>query len=78
MAHSMIRLPNDTRSYADDSGAMATLASVPWFLLGLGAIAWERVSATWEDSTSRFRSQSGYRNVPVDEDAQVLRFADEE
>ncbi|KAL4245130.1 Vacuolar protein sorting/targeting protein 10 [Abortiporus biennis] len=62
MAPGTIRLPgSDTPRYSsyNDSGVLGTLASVPWFLLGLAGIG-------------------GYRNVPVDEDAQILRFEDEE
>jgi hypothetical protein len=73
-----IRLPGDGRTpaYRDDSGVMATLASVPWFVIGIAGIAWEWVLSQL-DSTG-FRSRRGYRDLPVDEDAQILRFEDEE
>lgn len=51
--------------------------SIPWFVIGLIGISWERlvaVSRPWFPSSSR----RGYRNVAVDEDAQVLRFDDED
>ena len=57
---------------------MDTLASVPWFLLGLAGIAWEWVASRFDNLTSGYRARRGYRNVPVDEDAQILRFEDEE
>lgn len=59
-----------------DGGVADTLASVPWFLIGVGTMAWSRVAnmSVWD----RFRRQRGYRHVAVDEDARVLRFEDEE
>ena len=58
---------------------MDTLASVPWFIVGIAGIAWEKLaSIRLPFTTTRYRSYGGYRNVPVDEDAQVLRFEDEE
>jgi hypothetical protein len=54
-------------------GALDTLASVPWYLLGLAGIAWEWVASR----VDRVRPRRGYRHVPVDEDAQILRFEDE-
>lgn len=61
-----------------DSGlhrALDTLASVPWFLVGIGRIAFEWISARLD--RTGLRSRRGYRNIPIDEDAQVLRFEDE-
>lgn len=78
--HRQIRLPdNANRESAgdfQDGGALDTIASIPWFLLGVASTAWSHVSnmPIW----NRFRSQRGYRNVSVDEDARVLRFEDEE
>lgn len=57
-----------------DSGAIATILSVPFFLVGLAGIAWERLMSHSSDIRGRY----GYRSVPVDEDAQVLRFEDDE
>jgi hypothetical protein len=55
---------------------MATLASVPWFIVGIAGIGYEWVASRMD--THLFRSRTGYRNVPIDEDAQILRFEDEE
>lgn len=55
---------------------LATLQSVPWYLMGLAGIALEWLSSQF-DTVAR-RAQRGYRNVPIDEDAQILRFEDEE
>ncbi|KAH7908483.1 hypothetical protein BJ138DRAFT_352183 [Hygrophoropsis aurantiaca] len=82
-ARGAIRLPGPDYSSMpyrsrSGSGALDTLASVPWFLFGLAGIAWEYVSSTAESASLGFRSRRGYRDVPVDEDAQVLRFEDEE
>ncbi|KAF8527216.1 Oligoxyloglucan reducing end-specific cellobiohydrolase [Gautieria morchelliformis] len=76
LARGTIRLPDRRGSFGDfsDAGPLATLASVPYFILGLAGIAWEYVLSRMPPLQSR----RGYRNVPVDEDAQVLRFEDEE
>jgi hypothetical protein len=79
LARGTIRLPGDGRpAYGGDTGIMSTLASVPWFLIGLAGIAWEYIATHLETSPFNFRSRQGYRDLPVDEDAQVLRFEDEE
>ena len=60
---------------------METLASVPWFLIGIVGIAWERLRDTRIPFLSNYlysRSERGYRDVAVDEDAPVLRFEDEQ
>ncbi|KAF8909112.1 vacuolar protein sorting/targeting protein 10 [Mucidula mucida] len=80
LARGQIRLPGDGggpmyRGNMDSgSGIMETLASVPWFVIGVAGIAWE-----WTVSRvgAGFRSRRGYRNIPIDEDAQILRFEDE-
>lgn len=75
-----IRLPGDGRPRfgASDAGVVETLASVPWFLIGMASVAFEVASEWVRDATFALRSRRGYRDVPVDEDAQILRFADEE
>lgn len=74
---STIRLPGDTRpAYGGETGVVATLASVPWFVIGVAGIAYEWVYSRADKYL--FRSRRGYRNVPIDEDAQILRFEDEE
>jgi hypothetical protein len=79
LARGTIRLPGDGRpAYSRDTGIMSTLASVPWFLIGLGGIAWEYVATRLETSPFDIRTRHGYRDLPVDEDAQVLRFEDED
>ncbi|KAH9941948.1 Oligoxyloglucan reducing end-specific cellobiohydrolase [Amylocystis lapponica] len=75
-----IRLPGgDTGPrFSRDSGILSTLASVPWFVVGLAGIAWGYVASTFDNVSAGFRQRGGYRTVPVDEDAQILRFEDEE
>ncbi|RPD60705.1 Oligoxyloglucan reducing end-specific cellobiohydrolase [Lentinus tigrinus ALCF2SS1-6] len=75
-----IRLPGgDTGPrFSSDSGVLDTLASVPWFLIGLGGIAYEWVAEKVDSLVVRLQGRRGYRNLPVDEDAQILRFEDEE
>ena len=79
-ACSTIRLPGgDTGPrFSSDSGVVATLASVPWAALGAASIAWEWVASKFDSVGTQFRSRRGYRHVPVDEDARILRFEDEE
>ncbi|KAJ6624911.1 Oligoxyloglucan reducing end-specific cellobiohydrolase [Mycena sp. CBHHK59/15] len=72
LARGTIRLPGDgTPAFGSHGGVMDILASIPWFIIGMAGIVWE-----W--STSRFPNRRGYRNLPVDEDAQILRFEDED
>jgi len=54
------------------------LASVPWFLIGVIGIAWEHASLLLGSMTGGYGERSGYRDLPVDEDAQILHFEDEE
>lgn len=65
-------------AFRRDSGVLDTLASVPWFVVGLAGIAWEWVTSSVESVADSWRSRRGYRNLPIDEDARVLRFEDEE
>ena len=50
---------------------------LPWVFVGLAGIGWEWV-ASQMDSMGVTRSRRGYRDVPADEDVQILRFEDEE
>ncbi len=76
-----IRLPGGgdarPRFGASDAGFVETLASIPWFLIGVAAVAFEAVAEWTRETTDKLRARRGYRNIPVDEDAQILRFADE-
>ena len=79
--HRTIRLPGGDAGRgplrsSGESGVLDTIASIPWFIVGIAGIAVEWVSSRL-DATS-WRAQRGYRNVPIDEDAQILRFEDEE
>ncbi|TDL26564.1 signal sequence binding protein [Rickenella mellea] len=79
LARGAIRLPGDSGSRSSQSDFMDTLASVPYFIIGVAGIAWERLSSIRLPFSRRpDYSRRGYRHVPVDEDAQVLRFEDEE
>ncbi|KAG6856320.1 vacuolar protein sorting/targeting protein PEP1, partial [Tephrocybe sp. NHM501043] len=77
IARGTIRLPGDgSSSFRNDSGILDTIASVPWFIVGIVGIAWEWVASRVDGMF--FRSRRGYRDLRVDEDAQILRFEDEE
>jgi len=73
-----IRLPGDggRPAYGGDTGVVATLASIPWFIVGIAGITYEWVASRVD--THMFSSRRGYRNLPIDEDAQILHFEDEE
>jgi len=78
LARGTIRLPGDGSrpAYGGDTGVVATLASIPWFIVGVAGIAFEWVASRVD--THMLNSRRGYRDLPVDEDAQVLHFEDEE
>jgi len=79
LAKGTIRLPGEVNrpAFGGDTGVVATLASIPWFIIGITGIGYEWVASRVD--TYFFRSRrSGYRDVPIDEDAQILRFEDEE
>jgi len=77
LARGTIRLPGDgTPAFGrHSSGVIDTIASIPWFLIGIAGIAWEWTTSHFQSS---FPNRRGYRNLPVDEDARILRFEDEE
>ncbi|KIK35041.1 hypothetical protein CY34DRAFT_26712 [Suillus luteus UH-Slu-Lm8-n1] len=72
MARGTIRLHGGDYSHGSGSGVMATLASVPY------GIAFEYIASSLESLSMGYRARRGYRDVPVDVDAQVLHFEDEE
>ncbi|KAJ2911663.1 hypothetical protein MD484_g8748, partial [Candolleomyces efflorescens] len=81
LARGTIRLPGGDAGRgplrsSGESGVLDTIASIPWFIVGIAGIAVEWVSSRLD--TTAWRAQRGYRNVPIDEDAQILRFEDEE
>lgn len=78
-----IRLPGgaDTRGplySSTGSNWVDTLASVPVYLVGLAGIAFDWVASKVDATSDGWRARRGYRDIPVDEDAQVLRFEDED
>ena len=76
---STIQPPGDSSyGYGQGSGVFATLASVPWFLIGVIDITWEHTSSLFGSAAIGYRSGRGYRDVLIDEDAQILHFEDEE
>ncbi|KAJ6485837.1 Oligoxyloglucan reducing end-specific cellobiohydrolase [Mycena sanguinolenta] len=85
LARGTIRLPGDGPAWGNrhSGSALDTLASIPWFLIGITGIAWEWTASRFRTT---FPSRRGYRrsltrpfrNIPIDEDAQILRFEDEE
>jgi len=81
LARGTIRLPGELNrpAYGGETGVIATLASVPWFIIGVTGIAYQWVASRVDSTLRTLRpGRSGYRDVPIDEDAQILRFEDEE
>jgi len=73
-----IRLPESNRQPVSyQAGPLDTIASIPYFLVGIAGVAWAHITSMRIPFVSE-RMQRGYRNVPIDEDAQVLRFEDED
>jgi hypothetical protein len=79
--NSGIRLP-EHGSYQrpwDEGGILSTLASVPVVVVAVSRGLYARVSSVLPGrSTGRYPTRGGYRTVAVDEDAQVLRFEDDD
>ncbi|EJT52393.1 signal sequence binding protein [Trichosporon asahii var. asahii CBS 2479] len=68
-----IRL-DEHRAYRDNQ-VLATLASVPYFLLGLISVAWgavERNLPSWARRDGGLGFRRGYETLPIDEDAEIL------
>ncbi len=57
------------------SGIMETLVLMLWFVIGVAGIVWEW---TVLHVGARFWLRRGYRNILINEDAQILRFEDEQ
>jgi hypothetical protein len=75
-----IRLPGGdySRPIGGGSSVVDTITSIPWFVVGIAGIAWEWVASRVSDMSQGSGARRGYRNVAVDEDAQVLRFQDDD
>ncbi|KAG8725549.1 vacuolar protein sorting/targeting protein PEP1 [Ceratobasidium sp. 395] len=76
-----IRLP-EQGSYQrpwDDGGIVSTLASVPVVVVAVSRGLYAQVTSMLPSrSAGRYPTRGGYRTVAVDEDAQVLRFEDDD
>lgn len=65
--------------YHQEASLVDNVASIPWFLLGVAGVAYAYITSIRIPYVSEaFESRRGYRNVPIDEDAQVLRFEDDD
>lgn len=67
---STIRL-QDHRAFGGSSGALSTLASVPYFLLGVASVGVAWISERIPFLQGLFASRSNYRQVPVDDDGEI-------
>lgn len=68
-----IRL-GEHRAYNGDTGAkvLNTLASVPYFILGVVAALWSQLENRVPFIDGLFRRPQPYRSVPIDDDAELL------
>jgi hypothetical protein len=77
-----VRLGGGRGGRGGGSGVLETIASVPWFVVGIAGVAWEWATDRVERLSGQYGGgygrRSAYRNVAVDEDAQPLRFEDED
>lgn len=61
------------------NGALETLASVPWFIVGIGGVVWEWASNLRIPFVSeRLARRSGYRALALDDDAALLNDYEDE
>jgi hypothetical protein len=67
-----IRL-GEHRAYGSGTGSVLnTLASVPYFILGVCSALWSAVEMRVPFIQDLFRRRSPYRAVPMDDDAELL------
>ena len=60
---------------------MEILVSIPWFIIGVvgAVVAWGKsVEIPWLSDRLRRSSRNGYRNVHLDDDAELLRDYDDD
>ncbi|KAG2093136.1 uncharacterized protein F5147DRAFT_755284 [Suillus discolor] len=74
MARGAIHLSEDDDSPQSGPGVLATMASVPWFLLGLLGVAFKYA----RDVSQGYRARRKCGAVSLDEDTQVLHIEDRE
>ncbi|ORY35539.1 hypothetical protein BCR39DRAFT_567933 [Naematelia encephala] len=74
-----IRL-GDHRAFGSDasSGALSTLASVPYFLIGVAQASWAWVVRKVPVLEDLFGRRMPYRQVPLDDDAEILATYEDE
>lgn len=74
-----IRLPEVGEG--SNSSAVEILVSIPWFVIGVvgAVVAWGKsVEIPWLSDRLRRSSRNGYRNVHLDDDAELLRDYDDD
>ena len=74
-----IRL-GDHRAFAGEagSGAFSTIASVPYFLIGVSQAGWAWVVQKVPFLEDLFARRAPFRQVPLDDDAEVLATYEDE
>lgn len=70
--HGQIRLGEHRAFGGGDSSVLNTLASIPYFLLGVLSAAWAVAERRSPALGRLFRRRQPYRSVPVDDDAELL------
>lgn len=66
-----IRL-GEHRAFGGDSKLLNTIASVPYFILGVLSAAWALAERRSPVLSRLFKRRQPYRSVPVDDDAELL------
>lgn len=62
-----IRL-GEHRAFGGSSGALSTLASIPFFLIGVASTGWAWATEKFPQLDGLFGGTRPYRHVPVDDD----------
>jgi hypothetical protein len=70
--YSVIRL-SDHRAFGGGSHALSTLASVPYFLLGVASVGLAWLAERVPFLEGLFSGRSSYRTLPIDEDGACCR-----
>lgn len=67
-----IRL-GEHRAFGGSSGGLSTLASIPFFLIGVASTGWAWATEKFPALDNLFSGGRPYRHVPIDDDGQSAR-----
>jgi len=72
-----IRL-GEHRAFSGDSRVISTLASIPYFLIGVASVGWAWASEKIPYLKDMVSGTRPYRHVPTDDDAEILNAYDDD